>query len=319
MHTTAWSRWLAIAAGCLASCGALFILLKDDVVSGRWSNAFVLVPIMVGIAIAAGHLAACALRDRKILSAIGFSIAFVLGTGLTILTSVGKQAATSDATVSATEAHNKRLTDLQDDLRRARNRHEQALSQADREITTGGCKARCQDWKLRAAEVSAHITKLETDIEGWGPQQPVTAKADRVAQLATLLFGVSQARTKTVLVLVEPFCYALLFELTSIAAFGYAFGRRQRVVPVARATQPLPISAVKALAPKTVHAAISRDEALADLRHLIASGVVIQSQDFLVQRWKVTKGECSKRLSDWEARGLIKRSVDGRCKMITAA
>lgn len=325
--SSTWSRVLAIGTGVAASCGALYVLLKDDVVKGQWADAFVLIPIMVGISIAAGHLAVQALKDRKILSALGFALAFTLGTALTVYTSVGKQASTTDATTNATVAHNDTLKSKQDELQRARTRLSEANTMADREITDGGCKRKCQDWKLRAREVQARISQLETEIKSLGPTMPVAAKADRAAQLAALLFGADSKHVKAVLVLVEPFLLTLLFEVTAITAFGYGFGHhRTRVAPPPAKAEAAPVSPPAPLelpAPEPVAAGgitpATKEQALADLQRLLARGAVIGSQDILVQRWGVAKGTVSKWISQWESDGLVERSADGRCKQIAAA
>ena len=241
MRASSTARGLALVLGVIASGGALFILLKDDVVAGRWSDAFVLVPIMIVIALAAGHLATEALRSRKYLAAIGFALAFVLGTALTVYQSVGKQADTSDSQTLVTEASNQERKTVEDDLARARLRYTQALDQADRETGSGDCRQKCQDWKLRAREVDSQIRELEAKLKGMNPQKPVAADADRVAKVIHMLTGADERRTKALLVLVKPFAFSLLFELTAIAAFGFAFGH-QSPAPAARAsvkTQPM--------------------------------------------------------------------------------
>src|SRR5262245_7603209 len=107
MRASSTARGAALALGCAASGGAISILLHDDWASGRWSDGFVLVPWRPGSAGTAGHPAAMALRDRSILSATGFALAFSLGTVLTVYTSVSKQATTTDAKTLATVASNK--------------------------------------------------------------------------------------------------------------------------------------------------------------------------------------------------------------------
>jgi septal ring factor EnvC (AmiA/AmiB activator) len=210
MNDSTWARVGAIATGAVAASGALYILLKDDVLAGQWSDSFVLVPAMVVIAVAAGHLAVNALMERKVLSAIGFAMAFALGTALTVYTSVGKQATSSDANYRATEAHAKAIRDKQADLERARLRYQQATAQADKEISEGGCKKKCDDWRLRAREVQSHIATLETELTTMGSAKPVAAGADRVAQLAAMVLGADSKHVKAVLVLVEPFLFTLL-------------------------------------------------------------------------------------------------------------
>lgn len=236
------ARGAAIALGCAASGGAAYVLLKEDWVSGRWSDSFVLVPLILGIAVVAGHLAAKASRDRSFLSAIGFALAFFLGTTLTVYQSVSKQATTSDARMLDTEASNQARLSVEADLSRARLRYQQALDQADRE-TAGGCARKCEDWKLRAREVSSQIRELEAKLQGTTSVKPVAAGAERVAKVINVLSGLEVDRVKALLVLVEPFAFSLLFELTAISAFGYGFGgsrRPARAAPQSVKTQPTP-------------------------------------------------------------------------------
>lgn len=64
----------------------------------------------------------------------------------------------------------------------------------------------------------------------------------------------------------------------------------------------------------------TRDEALADLRLLLQAGHTPPSQQWLVDRWGISKGACSKWLAIWEATGDIewRRVTDGRCKAVVA-
>lgn len=229
-----------MALGCVASGGALYILLKEDVLSGRWSDSFVLVPTMILIALAAGHLAVTALQSRKLLAAIGFSLAFFLGAALTVYTSVGKQADTSDSQTLVTEASNQARRTVEADLSRARLRYQQASDQADRETGAGGCRTKCEDWKLRAREVDAQIRLLEAQLLTMQPQKPVAADAERVAEVIHVVTGADAQQVKALLVLLKPFAFSVLFELTAIAAFGFAFGHHAPAqnAPQRAKTQP---------------------------------------------------------------------------------
>ena len=52
---------------------------------------------------------------------------------------------------------------------------------------------------------------------------------------------------------------------------------------------------------------------------LIGRGQPLPSQDVLAVRWNVHKGTASKWLGDFEARGIISRRIEGRCKIVAAA
>lgn len=149
------AQCLAIAAGIIASCGALYILLSDAIATGHYGMEHVLMPGIVGITIMSGHLIGNALRDRSVLSALGFLVLFAIGTTLTVYTSVGRQTESAETRAKETEDANATIADKRSELQRARKRHDEAQVQADRERGTS-CGRRCQNWELRAKEVQAH-------------------------------------------------------------------------------------------------------------------------------------------------------------------
>jgi hypothetical protein len=219
--------------------GAAYVLLKEDVLAGRWNDSFVLVPATLLIAVAMGHLSVAALRNWKPIPVVAFAIAFLVATGMTVWMSVGKQVATTQSTILASEASNSARADREAELKRARQRYEKAQQQADRERGST-CGRKCQDWELRAREVEAHISKLETELKKMEPPKPsVTAGEDRIAQITALLSGYEQERAKATLMLTKPFLFSLLFEWSSIWAFGYAFGHGRRL-KVPSETVPAP-------------------------------------------------------------------------------
>lgn len=62
---------------------------------------------------------------------------------------------------------------------------------------------------------------------------------------------------------------------------------------------------------------VSKQEALRDLLALRACGFTPPSQDWLTERWNLgSKGTTSKWCSDWEAKGLIDRTMVGRRKEV---
>ena len=77
-------RPFAISVGVAATGGALAILLADPVTTGNWRLDHVLLPVIVAITIASGHLFGSALRGWRILPAMGFALIFAVGTVLTV-------------------------------------------------------------------------------------------------------------------------------------------------------------------------------------------------------------------------------------------
>ena len=89
-----------------ATGGALAILLADPITTGNWRLDHALLPVIVGVTIAAGHLVGSAIRDRKALAATGFALVFTIGTLLTVYSSVGSQAEKGGNKAADVEAHN---------------------------------------------------------------------------------------------------------------------------------------------------------------------------------------------------------------------
>src|SRR5215510_7353077 len=92
-------RALAIVCGVAATGGAIALLLADAIGSGHWSQDHALVPLVVGLTVATGHLAVAAWASRRWLPALGFAIAFVVGTTVTVLNGVGRQSASVGASM----------------------------------------------------------------------------------------------------------------------------------------------------------------------------------------------------------------------------
>lgn len=223
---------LAIAVATSATVGALAILLAQPIaasLSGDWSQwrlDHFLLPLIVGITIAAGHLCAKALRHFRILPSAGFALIFTIGTILTVYSSVGAQRATVDLKRAEAEAANRPIAAKQADLDRAKQRLELANTMADREMTGERCGRRCTDWRLRAQEVDAHIAQMERQLASLGTERVVAPGKARPFAEAMAVFGFDRDKVELIARTFEPFAYSLLFELTAIVAFGYGFGGR---------------------------------------------------------------------------------------------
>lgn len=315
-------RALAIVCGIAATGGAFAILLADPITTGNWRLDHVLLPLIVAITIAAGHLCGSALRGWRILPAMGFVLIFATGTVLTVYSSVGAQKSGAGARQEAAVAsHNEALAAKQAELVRARARLEQANAMADREMTGERCGRRCDDWKTRAKEVTARITQIEGEIQGLGAPQIAPSKARPFAEAMGVL-GLNAAQIEKAAVVFEPFAFSLLFELTAIVAFGYGFGHRQtertaKAAPILRAPKPVAEDPPRGGGGVTVR---NRDEALADLRTLLKAGQAPESQEWLAERWGVTKSAVSKWLARWETSGELpgSRLTEGRRKTVVA-
>ena len=171
------SRGLAIVAGLAATGGALAILLADPISTGAWRLDHGLLPVVVGVTIAAGHLIGSALRSRKLLSAAGFALVFAVGTLLTVYSSVGGQAEKSGNKSADIEAHNKTIADKRSELVTARQRLSTAETMVERETANKRCGQACNDWKQRASEVRSHVALIEATLAALGGERVARPKA----------------------------------------------------------------------------------------------------------------------------------------------
>lgn len=226
-------RTLAIFSGVSATCGAIGLLMSDAIVSGHWTQDHALVPLVVGLTVATGDLAVKALKRKNLLAAVGFGVAFAVGTVITVLNGMGRQSEGVEAKMAEVVKHNEAIADKNTELQKARTRFEQANTQAEREMTGSRCGPRCNDWKTRAKEVSAHIKQLEAELAGLGSVKPVNAKAHKVGEIANA-FGFNGKHASALVLLIEPTLLPFLLEWTAIFAFGYGFAgtRKQSPKPV---------------------------------------------------------------------------------------
>ena len=237
MSTYHTGRALAIVCGVAATGGAIALLTADALGSGHWSQDHAIAPLVVGLTVAAGHLASTALRRGKLLAAFGFAIAFAVGTAVTVLGGIGRQSAQVEATMAEAEAHNKAIADKAAELSKARLRLDDANAAAEKEMTGQRCGHRCNDWKLRAREVQAHIEKLETGLARLGAVRPVNAKAEKVGEIASAL-GLDGKRAAALVLLLEPLLIPFLLEWTAIVALGYGLGHGPQLPPAANEAAP---------------------------------------------------------------------------------
>lgn len=324
-------RTLALVAGVLASTGALAILLQDGIRTGAWTLEHGLIPLLMAVQITSAHLTMSAFKQWRVVSGLGFALVAFVGTWGILYTSVGKQSSVQAETSLAVEARNSAIADKGADLARARLRLVDADKMVDLETKNGGCpdkrrdgrRSNCSDWKQRADEVRSHIAVLEGEISSLGPPAPEGAKAEKMATLIAIFTGYDKGVVKSTLVLIEPFTYALIFELAALVAFGFAFGHSGPLVATPAAPPvpaPLPVAPLATAVPLPPppggnRGAHTKDQALADLLTRLSTGRPFASQDEMAAEWGRTKGCVSRWLTEWENDGFVTRSQIGKCKV----
>lgn len=334
-------RRLAIGVGILAASAALAILLAEPVATGTWRLEHFLLPAIVAITIAAAHLSIEALRDWRPFAAAGFGLVFIVGTVLTVYSSVGNQNQQTGAHAGEAEAHNQAIADKRDALRgresdlavtKALLLDTQRQLQADCVVgkkPKGHCDGVRTNVTVYTSAIAGHeaaVARLEADLRALGGKHVARPRAEGLGELVDVL-GYDRAKVERIAAALEPFAFSLLFELCSIVAFGYGFGgnrapaakvggnRRVTVTETPEPTSPKPVHR-----PVAVNAVATRAGAEADVIRLLARGQPLPSQEALRMRWGLKhRATVSKWLSDFEARGLIAREAEGRCKVVRAA
>lgn len=233
MSTSLKGRALAIIAGCAFAAGGLTILLGKDLIHPvDWVSTQWITILTVFGTIAAGHLLNDAARARHLFASLGFLVLFISGTCLVVCQSLGRQAETFETTTLSAEATNKAIADKTADLSSAKARRDYADKAGDREMTGQRCGPRCKEWRQNSKDISVVIAQLERDIAALGPQKPVNAKAERLAEMAAL-FGFDKLKTMASFSLLEPLLWTLFFEIGSIVSLGFAFRAGKRRIMVA--------------------------------------------------------------------------------------
>lgn len=289
--------WLAIATGVAAAGGALAILLQDPIATGQWRVDHGLLPVVVFVAIATGHLLGHALKGRHYASAFGFLMTFLLATGLTVYLSVGAQKAASGDKALSVESHNKAIADKRGELTKSRERLTTAEAMVERETANKRCAQSCKDWKQRADEVRSHIAILEVQLTDLGGEKVARPKATALAEAAAV-FGFDRKKIETAATVLEPFAFSLLLEITAIVAFGFGFGSH-RPDPA-----PAPVQALTFEKPLT-------DREVEDLRRVLRTHGTLNN-DGVAAALGVTKSEASKRVAKAQAAGVVAKEKTGR-------
>jgi len=225
-------RVLATLAGAAFVIASLTILLDKQLLHPfDWTSAQWLTILMVFGVLAAGHLMVTAWKANHLPSAGGFWILFVVGTGLVVYSSAGRQIETAGLSTMSAEDLNAAIADKRADLKDARERLAYANGQVQKLMTGKACSSKaCRDWRTNAKDVTAAIKSLEADIAELGPRKPVNAQAEAMADILKLFpIGPSKAQLVALLTLLVPFAKTLFFEIGAIVSLGFAF--RPRPLP----------------------------------------------------------------------------------------
>lgn len=236
-------RILATLAGAAFAVASLTILLDKQLLQPvEWTSAQWLTILMVFGVLAAGHLMVTAWKANHLPSAGGFLVLFVVGTGLVVYSSVGRQIETAGLSTMSAEDLNAAIADKRADLKDARERLAYANGQVRQLMAGKACSSKaCRDWRTNAKDVTAAVKALEVDIADLGPRKPVNAQAEAMADILLLFpFRPSRAQLVALLTLLVPFAKTLFFEIGAIVSLGFAFRPMQARIPAKSETPRIP-------------------------------------------------------------------------------
>jgi hypothetical protein len=230
MNTNIEGRPLAIVAGALFAAGTAGILLEDVIIHGAPMTLkhWITVVVIAGT-IMVGHQVHKAWHSGLKGSALGFGVLFLVGTLLTVYSSVGRQAEHTMVASAEVEAADRARTRATKGLAEAETMLIEAQRNLANECKSGRGK-RCEGIKATVDVYQAAATGYRAELEKLGPAKVATPEAKRAGELAAV-FGANPTKVEAAMILVIPFLTTLFLELGSIICLGYGF-RPVRKAPV---------------------------------------------------------------------------------------
>lgn len=284
--------WVPLAVGSALWMGATALLLEDAYKLGHVTVQHALMPILTASTVAAAVYAERRLRQWKVVGFIGFATLALLGSVLTVYSTLGRVSEAHDFKVAVVKSSNDQTTGKQAELKTAREAR-------DKECKSIGPK--CERWNKRVDELQRGLVGHVTTEED--------SQLESALNFVNLLVTVDDTWLRKLLRALAAIGLPTFLEMGSIGFFAAAFPHRATIALPLLPSLP---ATVETLA--TVEQSFSRDQALADFRKLGFSG----SQHFLSDRWSVHPATVSKWFTVWEATGLISRERNGKSKATLA-
>lgn len=315
MQPTTHTSKLAIAAAVIFPIGGLIVLFGDSALKpDQWTIKHALTVLTVAGTIAAGHLCLDAMKLRRALACLGFAVLFLLGTGLVVVQSIGRQVETSESKHLTAEARNKARGTILADMARAAAMRDEAAGKLARECASGFGK-RCKGIQATLDVYMAAVRGHQADLKALGPAIPVDPTAAHVAKTAAV-FGFDAAAVKAGFLILEPFLITLFFEIGSVIALGFAMPARVSATRREFATVSGEFATVST-SPTWTDTDDLTDDQLDELRKLVLRHRRLNNNQ-LAQLCGVQKGTASKWVTKAVAAGKLSRERVGREVAISA-
>jgi hypothetical protein len=226
MQSTHAPRWTARALSVLLWIAGSAYLVRNELSlpTPDWV-VICTMPLIWAAVIALPILGHHAWKRGEYTACLLLTLAAVVGSIFTLQGTISRQSEARDVKVAEAQASNFTRGELLDELSRAKVREADATKYGDAEMKGEKCGPRCQDWRLRAKEVKAHIDQLTAQIAAIGASKPVASGEKRIAAAISMLpFVTAQpAKIEEAVALFNPSLFGLFLELAALATafFGW--------------------------------------------------------------------------------------------------
>lgn len=270
-------------------------------------------------AVAVGY----AIRHRRQALALGIAAVMLAGEAFALIMTgdriVVQREATQAAVRTAAGAHRHASSELV----KAHNAYEAATRAQITEAAKTGCKQHCKDMLAAAIKISQHDLEKARRIYEANPAPEASGSplADRLGWqpwvidlMVAGLLSVAANGLATLLIALGAHGNRCLLLQTEMPANAAQLPATVQLLPTV-AVRPEPPQPPKGGARMVA----TKAAAEADVIRLVARGEPIPGQDALALRWSVHKSTASRWVQDFERRGLVKRTRDGRRNVVRSA
>ena len=288
-----------------------------------WHLEHGLMPVVLTLTIVAGHYAVATVRQRRVASCLGWCVVALVGTGVTLYTSLGRQNDTTDRQIKRAEDSNRQRSTLEKQLGATEKLLEKAMVDQSVKCAKSPDTDSCRGAQLNVRTFTATAARDRQQLRSLGPEQTAAPKATVLAATVALFYPVDEQLLRRRLIALEPFAFTFLFEMGAIVAFSFAFSRGTRATVAQTVVRSATVAATVAKmgqkpAPPSRRRR-SRGATERDARTVVVQLRSIDNQQDLADHLGVHKATVSRWMQKWEAEGIVTRGVDGRRKVATIA
>jgi hypothetical protein len=297
---------MAIIGGLVCVGCSITLVTRDASVTGFTADHAMMFA-MVLVAILSAHLSLSALKQAKIVSALGLALVAALSSSVMIYETMKRRADTRE-TVRSERTHTvEQYAAIASDYQRTTKAVTEASAWQASECASGKGK-KCEGVTYVLNQRLAYQKELKAQLEAAKAPAPVDAGLDVISALAAW-FGHDKAATASAIRTIEPFALPILFEIGAVFFFGYGFGQRRISVPVDDSVST--VSEPKALSFENEKGDRS-DQEIEDIKKALSGLGHAVTNDQLASILGCSKSEASKRWRRCAEAGVLKAQRSGR-------